>query len=582
MKRTKKTYRKKSNKTKRSCGGNKVIKHKNDILIRENFRNMFLNAYKKLVDAIKSGNNESIQLSINSFKNGFKSNQLGINSLIPITNDFKPIRKKDNSKLTPLIAFVPLLSVLFYAVDDLILRKTLIDSFVKNKGNINLENYSKTKKISALSTALHLNNKDLIKYLIERGADVKLLTDEQKDSLDKIMTEEEIEHIIEEPLPKKPVIKLEIPTELPSESGYDLNKEPNFWKPLFNEGELNSVKSILTNMIMTDLNIGFNQNIVNELWSVCQINKAIIPTYYIPNKNEYYYVNNWLIMDTDIDFSQYNIVLCATLLLYGIISYKMIGQDYELIFKGGKAIQLVLSTILNNEIYKSEDIDLLIMPKQDILYDELKVKNLSGHLSYLIKWFLTSPETNIRISVLPPNPTNTRANPYIYKLSYIKTRQRFDHRKKIMVDEYKQFSDIDFKEVPSNIKQYFEKSGDFQFDISELQEKILFRCPNIGSILDEKIYYYAKYIEFKNILKRREKITEIGYENLTELDIDRYLEKFKKAIVAMNKGLQKQRFPDILPFELNERERKSILTRLNKLGIINENTKNEILDTLYS
>ena len=153
------------------------------------------------------------------------------------------------------------------------------------------------------------------------------------------------------------------------------------------------------------------------------------------------------------------------LIVFGIISNKMIGQDYKIIFKGGKAIQLVLAGMPETAVYKTEDIDILLMPDSNIPYDETKVKNLSGHLSYLIRWFLNTPETQYKVSVQPPNPSNVRANPFIFKLSYLKVRQKSDYRKQIMVDDFKQFSDIDFKETPVSVKPYFEKSIDYTFFI---------------------------------------------------------------------------------------------------------------------
>ena len=150
-----------------------------------------------------------------------------------------------------------------------------------------------------------------------------------------------------------------------------------------------------------------------------------------------------------------------------------------------------------------------------------------------------------------------------------------------MVDDFRQFSDIDFKDIPQAIKPFFEKSKEYTFYISEIDEHILFRCPNIGSLLDEKIYYYSKYTKFKNLLRDNQPITEEGYERLTTIECDRFLEKFKKAILAMNKGLQKQRFPGILPDELSIKEVNSIKSRLEKIGIVDENTKNNVLQSLY-
>ena len=575
FKRTK--INKKNKKTRRLRGGGE--KEKKEQLIKDNFRNMFMNSFKKLQAAVKAGNMARVKEVVDIFKNGFKSNQIGINTLIPITTNSIPINKYDYSQsVTPLIAFVPSLVVIFDNIDDFITRKTFIKNFIDNKGNINLQSY--TKNISALSAAIKLQDKELVKYLLEKGADVKLLTEEQKVLMENLIKDEEVEAIIEPPPPKS-IVKLTIPTELPSDSGYNPEVEPEFWKPIFEENEMLSIRTKINEMMNSDGNIPITNKEVSELWSVCKINQSIIPTYFTPTKNEPYDSFGTFMMDQDIDFSHYNIVLCAALIVFGIISEKMIGQDYKVIFKGGKAIQLVLAGMPETSAYKTEDIDVLIMPDTDIPYVESIVKNLSGHLAYLIRWFLNTPETQYKISVQAPNPSNTRANPFIFKLSYLKVIQKRDYKRQLMVDDFKQFSDIDFKETPLSIKPYFEKSIDYKFFISELNQNVLFRCPNIGSLLDEKIYYYAKYLQFKKQLEERKPITEEGYETLTIIDCDRFLDKFKKAIIAMNKGLQKQRLPGILPDELLEKERNSIKTRLSRQGIQDELIKNSIVEKLY-
>ena len=538
-----------------------------------------MKAFKKLQDSIKSGDSKKLQDATEAFKNGFKGNQLGINTLIPVTNGTIPVDKyKYTSDITPIIAFVPLLVVIFDNINDIMTRKILTKSFIQNKGNINLQSY--TKNISALYAAIKLQDKELVKFLLENGADIKVLTDEQKQIMENLIKEEEIQEIIEKE-PEKPIVKLSIPTDLPSDSGYNPGIEPEFWKPIFGENEMITIRQKINEMMNSDGNIPINNKEVTELWSVCKINQAMIPTYFTPTKNEPYESFGYFIGDQDVDFSHFNIVLCAALIVFGLISQKMVGQDYKLIFKGGKAIQLELAGTPETASYKSEDIDVLILPETDIPYNELNVKNLSGHLAYLVRWFLNTPETQYKVSVQVPNPENTRANPFIFKLSYVKVIQKRDYRKQMMVDDFKQFSDIDFKDVPQNIKLFFEKSKEYKFYIDELNQNVLFRCPNIGSLLDEKIYYYSKYTEFKNLLEERKPITEEGYENLTYIDCDRFLEKFKRAILAMNKGLQKQRFPGILPDELLIKERSSIINRLDKLGVKDDTIKEKILQNIY-
>ena len=149
LKRTK--LNKRNKKTRRLRGGGE--KEQKERIIKDNFRNMFMNSFKKLLYAVKAGNMERVKEVTEIFKNGFKSNQIGINTLIPITTNSVPINKYDYSQSgTPLIAFVPSLVVIFDNIDDFITRKAFINNFILNKGNINLLSY--THNISALSAAI--------------------------------------------------------------------------------------------------------------------------------------------------------------------------------------------------------------------------------------------------------------------------------------------------------------------------------------------------------------------------------------------------------------------------------------------
>lgn len=543
--------------------------------IKDDFRRIFLNTFNKLQTAINSKNTEKIIEVAQGFKNFIGSNRPRINTLIPVTTNTIPIDKQSNSANTPIIAFVPLLVVILDNIDDTNIRKDFIQNFIQNTGNINLKSYS--KDITALSTAIKLQDKELVKFLLKKGADIKLLTDEQVTSLNELLKEAEIVDIIEPP--SAPVVKLIIPTELPSVSGYSSEFEPEFWKPIFEPNEMITIRNKINMMMNADGNIPIKNSEVSELWSVCKINETMIPTYFTQTKNAPYEVFGSMIGDQDVDFSNYNIVLCSALIILGIISNKMIGQDYKIIFKGGKAIQMVLAGIKETTKYKTEDIDLLILPNLDIPYDLKTVKNLSGHLAYLLRWFLN---TQYNVSVQSPNIENLRANPFLYKLSYVKVNKKRDYRTQNLVDDFRQFSDIDFKQTPDNIKDYFDKSIEYKFYIPELEENVLYRCPNLGSLLNEKIHYYAKYFGIKKSLEERKPITEEEYKNTTIQDCDRFLEKFKRAILAMNNGLLKPKFSGITPDELLIQEKLSISKRLTKLSITDEKMQKLIIQSLYT
>lgn len=571
-------------KTRRQRGAGE--KEQRERVIKDKFVNMFLKAYNKLINAIRSKDKRQIESAIVSFKNGFESNRIGINTLVPITNNTTPILKENNSPSTPIIGFVSPLVIFFSNIYDFDILKKLTNYFLYNNGNINLKSYN--RDITALSTAIGLKNKPLVIFVIQNGGDVKILTDEQTAELNELMREEieEIEEIVDVSHVShvSNINKLGLPFMLPDINGYSRDVEPDFWKPIFHDGEMMRIREIISSMMISDANIPIIDRKSSYLWSLCKINQSIIPTYYVETTNKLYTNSlNLTVFDQNIDFSHYNIVLCAALLVFGLISQKMVGQDYDIIFKGGKAIQLELANIQESSLYETEDIDIVLMSnKEDVVYDENIIKNLAGHIVYLVKWFINNPENQFVISVQAPNPENARANPFIFKLSYLKTIKRRDFQQQRMVDEFRPISDVDFKEMPQNIRELFEKTNDYRFYIPELEQHILFKCPNTGSLLDDKIYYYVKYSQIKQLLEDKIPIVEPGYERLTIPECIRILLKFKRAILALNHGLQKKRFPMLQDEELVAKEKISIMTRLDKnSSSMNDSLRKMIVDSLY-
>ena len=564
-------------KTKKQRGAGQ--KEREERVIKDKFVKMFLNAYNKLMTAIKSENKRQIKVAIDSFNNGFESNRAGINTLIPITNNMIPIIKENATSSSPVIGFVSPLVIFFSHIDDLNIIKVLTNIFLNNSGNINLKSFH--RDITPLSTAIKLNNKPLVVFLINHGADIGVLTEEQTIEMNNLLREEVSE--VSEVSEVVNVNKLELPFMLPDINGYNSNVEPDFWKPIFHNGEMIHIREIISRMMISDANIPIVDKKSSDLWSVCKINQRIIPTYNIETTNNPY-INSLdiTIFEQDIDFSHYNITLCASLLIFGLISQKMLGQDYSIIFKGGKAIQLELAHMNESSLYESEDIDIILIPNADIIYDENKIKNLAGHIAYLVKWFINNPENKFAVSVQAPNPENIRVNPFIFKLSYVKVYQRRDNRLQRMVDDFRPISDIDFKEMPQNIKELFGRTNDYKFYIPELEQNILFKCPNTGSLLDDKIYYYIKYIQFKQLLEQNKPVVEPEFERITIPECIRILDKFKRAILALNHSLQKKRFPMLQQNELLEKEKMSIMTRLDKIGNINQILKKIIADSLYN
>ncbi len=499
---------------------------------KEQFRKMFINAL--------NSNNIITQLT-----NGIKSNRTSINTLIPINDDFKPVTKEMGQQI---VNFVPLLAILIHNINDTQGIKQIVDIFVKNTGNINLK--STRQSITALSMAVEHRNGELVEALINSGADINTLDIKQISDFNELMRNRQLE------LNASPINKLDLTIEVPMQ-GYDLSVEPEFWKPIFVKDELTNIKNRLKEMMNNDRQIPFVNYELDHIYSVCEIVKIIIPSFYVPSKNAPVYTENMITQELNLDFSNYNIILCASMLLYGIISKKMEGQDYLPLFKGGKAVQLIVP-----EVYESEDIDLVITPAEGIIYDVNMVKRISGHIACLIQWFFNNEGENMLVSVQTPDTnanTNVNAkktNQYIYKLAYVKSSQGSS--------KYKQFSDIDFREIPENVKRLFGRFVEYTFDIPELEEKVLFRCPNAGGLLDEKIYYAKKYYILKNLLVQGKPITDPEYKDVTIEEAERIHEKFRRAIIALIRGLYKRRFPELSAEELEEKSNQALKKRVDK------------------
>jgi len=327
--------------------------------------------------------------------------------------------------------------------------------------------------------------------------------------------------------PPGPPPKLRIP-HLPAVTKKYDETEPEFWKPLFGKNEMTQLKTDLQAMMKSDCK---QLNKTGD-WSICQMNKTLISTYFIPEKNEKKIgrFKEWL-MDSDIDFTHYNVLLCAALMVFGVISMKMKDQPYELILKGGKAIQLVLADANYPMDYKSEDIDILVRPKKE--YHVEDVKFVTSQVAYLVQWFLEDSPFFVSVQT----PEESRLNKFIYKLSYIKDQKGYDYDTgEKNVKMFNPFSDIDFSELPVRMQPFFKYVHEKEFKVPGLKQTLFFRCPDISSLLYEKLYYFTKYESF--MFNRG--VTDPEYEGTTPQDCKHFMDKFKPAILALNQGLARE------------------------------------------
>ena len=331
--------------------------------------------------------------------------------------------------------------------------------------------------------------------------------------------------------------------------GYNIGVAPKFWRVLFtNKGiDLFALRDRIRERLFEDnpLKVSYRSGYKENPWTTCEIIERMFPAYYTKKNPEFELKSQ----QQQIDFININTALCIILLLLGIISNTMNDQDYNFIFKGGKAVQFVLSEIQNTSKYISDDIDIQLTHSDSIVYNDWKMRNVAEHISFLIKWFL---EGIINISLELPNTSEKTVGKDLVKIAYLSTSGR-----------YTALCDVVFGETKANVKPYFEHPKVFKMYNTELQTELMFRCPNIEAILNEKLYYYLKFIELRSLLKRNLPIVESGYENTTLEELDYFMKKFKKSIRAIVDGLVLQKFGVVEKNNLRDKEKEVLINILN-------------------
>jgi hypothetical protein len=352
----------------------------------------------------------------------------------------------------------------------------------------------------------------------------------------------------------------------------------SYWNTFFSdeeEAQLIALKNQLEAMIPP---VG-RHNIANN--NICLAMKEILPTYYVPDKAEIEVVNGLTKYPNERNFYYYNTILCAAFILFALLANKMENKrdcNYKLIFKGGKAIQLVLGTILSvceptsyghsvlSNLHRSSDIDVLLIPKPTSIYNTEEVKTLAINISELIKWFLDSDSTTI--SFLTPDDKRNK-NKTICKLA-------------VMFDTIPYpFSDIDFGIIIPQFAPSFSSSSLHQYRTTIFGLDVLFECQSITNLLDEKIYYYGYYSILKDNLEKARVITQENKKLIEEYDY--YLIKFKKAIISLNNGLHLSLNNSLAKEELLEENINYFLDKLlNYYPLIILDTLKNIFKDVYA
>jgi hypothetical protein len=524
-------------------------------------KNQFRRTFNNFVIQIK--NKRNIQQAVNSIIKTFEKNKL-INTLIPVTSEGRPIDKETYSLAKRPVAVYDFVSPVTVILDNLtgILSDEdivkILNVYFLNGGNFN--NLSSRFKDSPFKHEVNKNRINNVKmllnksnpfHIIEDGLDeetkmklAELIPNEQQIISQEPIEEQVIqEQVIQEPQPimdLKPTVneKLILPSPLPQDNavGYDRTTVPEFWKPIFQNGEeLLQIREKFMGIYEIDRYTTDEQKRIK----ICDLLETIIPGYLTRYGLDFRESPKTLV--------NINILNCFITLFYGIILYRLYDtkQDYLFTFKGGRALQLSLVDIVDIGQYFSEDTDILIIPNkfEAGVYDLEKMENLSEHIAYLVKWMVPE-EINVFIS-LPSNPKNI--NKDITKILYNDNRL------------FKALSDIGFGEINEDIIRFFDNLSYSPLYLDEFETISLFITPTLDDMLAEKLFYYAKYLKFKGMIRRGEPIMQQEYSNLTINECERILFKFKRAILKLVEAILKRDYSDVT--DLNSEDSAKLILR---------------------
>ena len=221
--------------------------------------------------------------------------------------------------------------------------------------------------------------------------------------------------------------------------------------------------------------------------STCNIVKSIFPAYSTSI--------------TDVEIAN---LLCICFLILGMIS-QLLKNDYTLLFKGGKAIQI--TSISPNVLYESDDIDLSIMVNNDgqQVQQVQRAKKVAEEISKLIVWMTNKQYTNNpNLSMLEKVINDV----VIIKLSYILPRG------------FLAIADLNYSKTPKDVIKMYTSKPYTRVSKTLDDVKYLFTAPNNETLIMERIYYFDKYASNKDMRKNHRSFFDKIYKSLNYLVVN--------------------------------------------------------------
>lgn len=256
------------------------------------------------------------------------------------------------------------------------------------------------------------------------------------------------------------------------------------------------------------------------------------------------------------NLNERNKIMCATLLLLGIISSKLerAGSPLIIVAKGGLATALVVSQLqsLDTETVPVGDLDFKVIQNPKFgkgKYNPLAGHNLSLEICYLIRWFLKQTQTASK------EPSQIIGRGYDMSILDLTEKKRVGYNEFIKLSlkasngRKLPVLDMDFGEYNKN-RQYFEELSNISGSVpigGGAQMPVSFIFQNNERMLAEKLFYYQQYLFLK-----------------TQLEDDKFTSYIKSHV-----ELNLKRIRD----EVNINKKNKMISMASSMPIINYNFK---------
>ena len=411
----------------------------------------------------------------------------------------------------------------------------------------------------------------------------------------------------------------------------EYNPSP-FWDKLFTLDELEKIVGMLNTDVCSEIKAlvpAFENKPLVEFPEPIEETSSGVKVYNIDNI--IHYTRNQEDVDKlktnyDIDFPEKSKIMCATLMILGIITSKMIAtkQKYTIVGKGGVAVSFALSNLIGGMTQVPvNDLDFKLIPTYGLQSDIQSTQSyvLAKEICWLITWLLKSVVgSGYSISLLEPSAKSP--NQQVGYKDIIKVSIKRSDGKYIPI------LDLDFG---SNVQKenYFEHNFRIEGKIpADIGLPVSYIYQSDRQMLAEKMYYYTKYfllrkqlLDNDSIIRLRlnpdslirtpygvltydppndKVVIEYNGEKLDVATCDRFLEKFKRSILLLIDGI-KQTNPTTKQFETvyggSELTKRVFTNTLDRLLIIQymidlvepkitpklePNMRTEIINSIYA